>query len=457
MKRMATMLAVLMFALPAMGLEKGFVELGYDAAFARAAKDNKLVFIDFYTTWCRPCKMMDESTFLNDAVGKWLTDKSVAIKIDAEAEEEIALKHNVDGYPTLIFFKPDGTEFERISGYVPTEDLLRVFRLVESGKTTLIVAKEALDKSPNDPVAHLDYAAELARRSRWDEAWAEYNWCLDNGAKNDPKFEQYGADAVLSGMIELGGPLERARLELMKLRNEAEQRFRDGKGTMVDGKLIRDVNNAAGEDLRTLEFYDSILKSGDTKAIETLSVAMMPLLVRAQRFDEINERVKVVDDARRILADAVPTADYLGKYREPDEREMLREIFKENAALRVSDHYQVLLATGQADDAAALAAAATKDSESPAVYGALSWAGYLSGKPVEQNVAWARKALDLMGGESAEVVDTLARLLDKLGRKDEAVKVCRAALEESDDLRSKMILQDCLDELNGKSDDGTGS
>jgi len=456
MKRIVTMLAVLVFTLPAMGAKEWFVDLGYDAAFARAAKENKLVFIDFYTTWCQPCKMMDESTFKDDAVVKWLSDNAVAIKIDAEAKEEIALKHKVDGYPTLIFLKADGTEFERVSGYIPPEDLLRIFRLVETGKTTLIVAKQNLDKSPNDPVAHLDYAAELTRRSRWEDAWAEYNWCLDNGVKNDPEFEKYGADALLSGMIELGGPLERARLELMKLRNESEQKFRDGKGSMIDGHLIRDVNNAAGEDLRTLEFYDSIVEDGDKDEIETLSRAMMPLLVRAQRFDEVEERVKVVDDARRVLANAVPTADYLGKYREPEEREMFREIFNENAALRVSDHYQVLLATGKKDEAAELAAAAMKASESPAVYGALSWAGYLSGKPVEQNIAWARKALDMMGGESAEVVDTLARLLDKLGRKEEAIKVCRAALEKSDDLRSKLILQGCLDEINGEGG-GTGS
>lgn len=436
---------------------EGFSKLNYKQALEQAASQKKWVFIDFYTTWCGPCKMMDDTTFKDPDVVKWMSQKAIALKIDAEAQEEIALKHRVDGYPTLVFLKPDGSEFERLSGYIPAGDLKRTFRQVETGKTALVVAKEKVDASPNDPVLRLDYGTELSQRSRWEEAWREYRWCLDQGVKKDPKFARLGVDALLGSMIGIGGPYEKARLELMALRNQAEERIRSGEASVADCQLVRDVNNVTSDDARTLELYDAMVKRGDKKTLTTLTRALMPLLVQAQRYTQINDYVDVVQDAKRVLAQAAEAADYLGRHLDAADREPLRDMLKENAALRVSDHYQVLLALDKTEQADALAKSAMSVSDSATVYGAFSWSGYLSGKPVEANVAWARKALELVGGQSADIVDTLARLLHKLGRKEEAVKVCRAALDKSDDLRSRLILQDCLEDISGKGDDATGS
>ena len=43
----------------------------YNEAFAKARKENKYFFIDCFTTWCGPCKMMAANTFTDDSVGRF--------------------------------------------------------------------------------------------------------------------------------------------------------------------------------------------------------------------------------------------------------------------------------------------------------------------------------------------------------------------------------------------------
>ena len=54
-------------------------------AIARAEAEDKLIFVDFYTSWCLPCKLMDEDVFTDRALGDFMNERFVSLKIDAEA------------------------------------------------------------------------------------------------------------------------------------------------------------------------------------------------------------------------------------------------------------------------------------------------------------------------------------------------------------------------------------
>ena len=64
--------------------------------------------VDFYTTWCVPCKLMAKK--LESFKGK-----VPILKIDAEESAEITNAYKIGGVPTLIFFK-DGQALDRIEG-----------------------------------------------------------------------------------------------------------------------------------------------------------------------------------------------------------------------------------------------------------------------------------------------------------------------------------------------------
>lgn len=90
---------------------------------ADAVLQNKIVFLDFYTTWCGPCKWMDNNVLNQNAIVSKLNRNFVNYKVDAEDFEGVntALKYRVAAYPTYIFVTPGGTVLHRLEGMIPQE------------------------------------------------------------------------------------------------------------------------------------------------------------------------------------------------------------------------------------------------------------------------------------------------------------------------------------------------
>ena len=86
-----------------------FRELSWQEAIEAAKREHKLVFVDFYTDWCKPCKIMSQDVFPQKQVGDFLNAKFVCLKVNAEKEgRELAKAFNVTVYPTFIAVDSDG-------------------------------------------------------------------------------------------------------------------------------------------------------------------------------------------------------------------------------------------------------------------------------------------------------------------------------------------------------------
>jgi thiol-disulfide isomerase/thioredoxin len=93
---------------------------------ATAEKEHKLIFVDFYTTWCGPCKFMANEVFPLKQIGDFYNPHFISVKIDAEKGEGPALakKYGVAGYPTLIFTNPKEEVVYRVMGSTDPEVLI---------------------------------------------------------------------------------------------------------------------------------------------------------------------------------------------------------------------------------------------------------------------------------------------------------------------------------------------
>jgi thioredoxin-related protein len=83
-------------------------------------QSHKYVLADIYTDWCGWCKRLDRDTFSNPDLARFLRDKFVPVKANAEdsaAGQKLAGEYGVNGYPCALVFNPDGKLIGRIVGY----------------------------------------------------------------------------------------------------------------------------------------------------------------------------------------------------------------------------------------------------------------------------------------------------------------------------------------------------
>ena len=95
-------------------------------ALALAKSQDKLLFMDAYTTWCGPCRRMSSNTFPDPAVGAYYNANFVCIKVDMEKEEGpgLAQTYGVGSYPTLLYLDGDGKVAYKTAGMRDPEQFI---------------------------------------------------------------------------------------------------------------------------------------------------------------------------------------------------------------------------------------------------------------------------------------------------------------------------------------------
>ncbi len=99
----------------------------YEEALALAKKEDKRVVIDFVTTWCGPCKMMDRLVYSSQPIYE-KSDDVIFLKLDGDDERELNKQYQIKAYPTVILLDSDGQEIRRRSGYQSVSKLLEFLK-----------------------------------------------------------------------------------------------------------------------------------------------------------------------------------------------------------------------------------------------------------------------------------------------------------------------------------------
>ncbi len=145
-------------------------DMKWQDVLAKAKAENKIVFVDAYTTWCGPCKMMAKNVFPTKEVGDVFNASFVNAKIDMEKGEglDIAKKYGIRMYPTYLFVNGDGELVHRALGSKPADKFIQDAKAaVDPDKQFFSLKKkfESGDRSP-DFLKKMSYAAQDAQEEK---------------------------------------------------------------------------------------------------------------------------------------------------------------------------------------------------------------------------------------------------------------------------------------------------
>jgi thiol-disulfide isomerase/thioredoxin len=130
-----------------------FSDKTWNEILVEAKESNKLIFMDAYTTWCGPCKIMSKKVFPLEEVGEFYNDNFINVKRDMEKGEgvELAVLYKVAAYPTLLYIDGDGKLVHRGVGYQAAPDLIQLGQDASNPATQLSTLDKKYangDKSP---------------------------------------------------------------------------------------------------------------------------------------------------------------------------------------------------------------------------------------------------------------------------------------------------------------------
>ena len=167
-----------------------------EQASVKAKAEGKLIFLDCFTTWCGPCKMMARDVFPQKEVGDFMNARFINLQIDMEGTygAPLAKKLQITAYPTFVIFNADAQEIGRFLGASKADEFIKTVgeKSKDTGSSDL---QARFEQGERDPQFLMQYLKTLTATYKADDANRVAEAILEG------KDETFAADSTLRAVF----------------------------------------------------------------------------------------------------------------------------------------------------------------------------------------------------------------------------------------------------------------
>ncbi len=390
---------------------------------AEAKRQNKPIFVDIFTTWCGPCKLMAKQAFPDAKVGEKFNANFVSYQIDAEKGEgiDVAKKYVVTAYPTSLYVSANGDLIHRAIGYGGIKGMLeQADKAIDASKdpNPLSVMEKQYEGGKREPdflSAYLQKRAKMGLPSGnaledYLKVVPETDWSSDKNI------------GIIAGNLTTTNSKAFPALlkETLKLRtNPAKRQVAQMAFNGLLGSIEADFKKAVAEKSEPLLEANIVKRKELNMALNPTAAtpAQMETLANGYRINFYRQTKNM--DKYRTLAGSEATKlmnvsmDSVKAKNELAYKRFLAQTAATPDSVKKRDDfkkYAEMIKTGESNQMAAK-------------LNNLAWSYnelMTDPKDLNQALTWSAKALTYQ--RTGTYLDTYAHLLSKLGRKAEAIK-----------------------------------
>jgi thiol-disulfide isomerase/thioredoxin len=174
----------------------------YELGKSIASKSGRLMVMDFWASWCRPCKDMDVELWQNPETQKFAT-YFVGVRINAETEKSLVNKYRANSLPKVIITTVNGDIIWEKEGYDEANTFIRVFEALPPNVDELNKHLLILATNKNDLQANYAAGIEFQHLGKINNNKQLKNSFLKNSETYLQKAIKLSRDSLLTQQIEL--------------------------------------------------------------------------------------------------------------------------------------------------------------------------------------------------------------------------------------------------------------
>jgi hypothetical protein len=337
----------------------GFRTLDFEAALRVAKANSRPILVDFYDAHSSEWKVMQQLTWGDPVMLRWLDARFVALQFDLAAQPELARRLKVERAPTTVFLAPSGLEVDRIVGFLEARPFMAEGQAILHCVDKVGAERVALDADPTNPVAHVELGRAFMACARYVPALERMLWAFDHGAKR-PDFRDARREHLPLILRQLIARYPGARQPLIERRDRLQAEllaFKEGADSVNLAADLSALNTALTAERKQLQLFEQLMARPNTPrpVLEALYTKLLvDLLVRERRWPELlagRGDVLVWLDREYVGIAALVSELAATQERTPQRSEEALMVRRNGVLFAASNCVEALLSTGKPDEA----------------------------------------------------------------------------------------------------------